>query len=431
MKKTPAKRTQPETIRLTQTFIKRLEPGPRDRDIQDSEVAGLCLRVRASGGMSYSLRYRDEKGKRRRFTLGPARSMTIQQARDISRKILGRVADGENPQDSKRAQRKNLTLAAFLNEHYSPHVASKKSGTEILRAIRKGFAPLLGKRLSEISQLDIERIRRSMVKKGHVPASNRYGGYLRTCLGKAVAWGMLESNPAIGIEHARESDGRVRYLSDDERARLLQALVDRETRTRDERRSANEWRRTRNYPELPDLDDCEFTDYLRPLIVLAMNCGCRRGELFHLEWGDIDFPKRTLTVRPEIAKNGRRRTLPLNGTAHDLLTSWRKQTGGKAFVFPNRKSQPFTTIKTVWLKLMRDAGIKDFRFHDLRHEFASRLAQSGTDLNTIRALLGHSGIDMVLRYSHLTSKELRAAVEGIDKGQPDNVVQFAAENAKE
>ncbi|WP_343239082.1 site-specific integrase [Stenotrophomonas sp.] len=113
-----------------------------------------------------------------------------------------------------------------------------------------------------------------------------------------------------------------------------------------------------------------------------------------------------LTIRPENAKSGRQRHIPLNVEAMEVLQRWARQAGerraGKVF--------DVTDIKKGWGKLIADARIEEFRFHDLRHHFASRLVRAGVDLNTVRELLGHADITMTLRYAHLAPDTLAAAV---------------------
>jgi integrase len=205
----------------------------------------------------------------------------------------------------------------------------------------------------------------------------------------------------------------VRYLSPDEAKRLRAALAARDEARRDERRSANRWRLERGYQTWPEMG--VYTDHLTPLVLLALNTGLRRGELFHLRWRDVVLAGTPqLTVRGEGAKSGQTRYVPLNDEAAMVLTVWRgdAKPAGSALVFPSPldERQPLEDIKKAWLPLMRAAKIAGFRFHDCRHDFASRLVVAGVDLNTVRELLGHADLKMTLRYAHLAPEIKAAAV---------------------
>jgi integrase len=136
-----------------------------------------------------------------------------------------------------------------------------------------------------------------------------------------------------------------------------------------------------------------------------LNTGLRRGELLSLKWTDVDLDARLLTVRAENAKSGRERHVPLNREAHDVLLRWANQTRLQVRVFD------VASVKKSWAALLTTADITCFRFHDLRHHFASKLVRSGVDLNIVRELLGHADIKMTLRYAHLCPATLAAAVE--------------------
>ncbi len=131
------------------------------------------------------------------------------------------------------------------------------------------------------------------------------------------------------------------------------------------------------------------------MVLLAMNTGMRRGEIFDLTWQNVDLKKRNLTVEGVAAKSGHTRHIPLNDEVLGALIAWRNQTNNKHLVFPSPKTKKrFANINNSWEQLRDKAKLKDFRFHDLRHTFASKLVMRGVDLNTVRELLGHASIDM-------------------------------------
>ena len=263
------------------------------------------------------------------------------------------------------------------------------------------------KALDEIRLADVTTWRTNRLKAGKHPATlNRDTNTLKAALQCAVEWELLEQHPLARLKPLKvDKQPVVRYLSTNEERRLLAALKARDDRMRDERSRGNEWRRQRNQELLPEIG--AYADNLTPLVLLALNTGLRRGELWNQTWGDVDLRRRTITVRGEGAKSGQTRHIPLNQTAVETLKAHRGD------VSPIKTVPVFGRheFKKAWHGVLTAAAIKDFRFHDTRHHFASRLAMAGVPLNTIRELLGHSDIKMTQRYSHLAPDNLRAAVE--------------------
>jgi len=147
------------------------------------------------------------------------------------------------------------------------------------------------------------------------------------------------------------------------------------------------------------------------MVLLSINTGIRRGEVFSLRWEHVNFGLKQITITGTNAKSRKTRHIPLNSEALKTLQDWQsQQQSDEHFVFTNHRGRQFTDIKTAWNKLIRDANIQDFRWHDLRHHFASKLAMNGVDLNTIRELLGHSSYKMTLRYAHLSAGHRAEAV---------------------
>ena len=136
-----------------------------------------------------------------------------------------------------------------------------------------------------------------------------------------------------------------------------------------------------------------------------MNTGLRRGELLSLSWTDIDLQEKLLTVRGAFAKSGDTRYVPLNDEVQSLLKNWQKDSIKTERVFPVT-----TSFKTSWAALLERAKVTRFRWHDLRHHFASRLVQAAVPLNTVRELLGHGSLTITLRYAHLAPNQTRDAV---------------------
>lgn len=147
-------------------------------------------------------------------------------------------------------------------------------------------------------------------------------------------------------------------------------------------------------------------------MALALNTGLRRGELFGLRWDDVDFTTNVLTIRH--TKAGRTRHVPMNAEVRTILGALESR-GRSPYVLPSANSarprDAHNFIRRMFTPALKRARIGDFRWHDLRHTFASRLVMCGVDLRSVQELLGHTDIKMTLRYSHLSPAHLLAAVE--------------------
>jgi integrase len=281
---------------------------------------------------------------------------------------------------------------------------------------------LLRRPLSEITTGDLERWRarrellgRSPRKEAKAPSAatiNRDLAALRSAFERAIEWRHITTNPLARYKHGKEDTRAiVRFLSTVEEQRLRIALANRDNVRREARVKANLWRRERGYKEWTAYG--LYTDHLAPLVLLALNTGLRRGELLRLRWAHVNLTRAFLTVEGADAKSGQTRHVPLNSEVLKVLRVWSPDVAAAgAFVFPGADSEtPMQEVKRGWRSLLRKARIEEFRFHDLRHTFASKLVMAGVDLNTVRELLGHSTIGMTLRYAHLGPEHKALAVE--------------------
>ena len=153
-------------------------------------------------------------------------------------------------------------------------------------------------------------------------------------------------------------------------------------------------------------------------VLLSLNTGLRRGELFSLKWKDIDLGGRFLTVTAGNAKTDKTRRIQLNSKAIAVLREWRTASGiSSEHVFAKR-DQAMRDARTSFERLLSDAKITDFTWHDMRHHFASRLVQAGVDLYRVKELLGHSSSRVTERYAHLKPEQLHEAVERLCGPEP-------------
>jgi integrase len=400
----------------------------KNKDIRDVKLTGFAVRCRASGSHSYIVTL----GRGQTRTLGKVATMKPEAAREAAQALLHgiqkkamvigaddlslsrREAREQASNEIKAQASRRLTWKQYLDAHYAPWVeANRKSGAESVSRLRVLFADFDNVPLVGISGFAIEKWRTGRLKAGVKPATvNRDLAGLRGAMTMALRWklGGVKVHPMIDVKAAKiDPFTRKRFLSPDEETRLLAALDARDEQRRAERDRANDWRRARGYDLLPTFG--RYTDHLNPLVRLALHTGCRRGELLALRWSDVNLAGANLTVRADYAKSELSREIPLNTTILDILKTW-KPAGAQPddYVFPGDGGEPMQDIKTAFLRVLKAAKITGFRFHDLRHSFASKLVQAGVDLNTTRELLGHADLTMTLRYAHLAPEHRAAAV---------------------
>ena len=153
----------------------------------------------------------------------------------------------------------------------------------------------------------------------------------------------------------------------------------------------------------------ESAAHLRPVLLVALNTGMRRGEILGLMWRQVDLESRV--VRVERSKSGRVRHIPLNDVLVEVFTRLRSERGEAETVFPYRN------VRTAFEAACRRAGIVGLRFHDLRHTFATRLIKRGVDIITVKELLGHSSVTVTERYTHSFKDQKRSAVDALINGE--------------
>lgn len=391
-------------IKISKATIEGAHPKAKPYEIRGRH--GLILRIQPSGKKTFYCQIR--RGKRER--LGDAEVITLARAEYRSREILNESADFGNA--IKRDPIKS-TLGGFIDAHYAPWVrANRRRGDKCISDLKRCFGSLYAKRLTDITKSDLDRYVASRRNEGRAAATIvRDMNNLRSVFRRAIDAGYLRDNIFKGWEKPKVEDaGVTRYLSADEEKRLRTALRKRDDEARRGRARGNKHRVARGYDLLPEIPKDAYSDHLTPMVLLSINTGLRYGELAGLEWSAVDFRAKVLTVTAKTAKGAKTRHIPLNSEAVDVLARWKGEGAGKGLVFCNPQGARIGTVKTAWLALLTDAGIKDFRWHDLRHTFASKLVQRGVELVVVRDLLGHGDFALTLRYAHLEPKQKADAV---------------------
>jgi integrase len=307
-----------------------------------------------------------------------------QVSKTVAKEVLARKrAEAAEGRYSAPARKPSLLLKDFVEEYFEYYSANRRP-----RSVQRhetswhAVQPVLGtRRLAEISPFDLERYRHQRKQAGvtHVTI-NRELTFLRHLYTMAITWGKAVENPVKQVRFAREDNGRVRMLSLEEEARLL----------------------------------ARCAAHLKPLVITALHTGFRASELLSLTWRDIDSRHRVITVRSAYAKNGESRSIPMNDVLTATLKAGKMEASTEGPVFRTPHGGPYHNFRTAFERAVQHAGLEDFTFHDLRHTFASRLVMAGVDLPTVKDLLGHKGIAMTLRYTHLSTDHKQRAVRALE-----------------
>ncbi len=397
-------------VTITQAVIDRAKPKLKPYEIRDRKLVGFLIRVQPTGKMTYYCEYR----RGGRIKIGPESAYSVKLARILAQQILARYYQGGEPILDVKKDKEITTYRKFLEEHYFEWVeANHNASAATKRCLLVDCAPFLKMRMEDITPQTVEKWRIAKVVSGLSPhTANRSYATLRASLTKAEEWDFIPEHPLRKMKPMKtNSNLKIRFLSGPEEIRLRSALDKRENHLRNQRRNGNQWRNARSKTLLRDLDTNVFVDHLKPMVLVAMNTGIRRGELFSLKWHNIDFERRQLTIEGTNAKSRKTRHIPLNNEAYSVLSSWKKQIRKEgSYVFLSYTGGPFKDVKTAWKRLLLDAEIHDFRWHDIRHHFASKLVIKGAPLNTVRELLGHSSHTMTIRYAHLSARHKADAV---------------------
>lgn len=312
-------------------------------------------------------------GVRHRELVAPNKAL----AETILKKRLVEVAENKHL-DVKNAVR--IKLSAFIEEYKELHLKPNrptwwKSEKHNLRHILNYFGDAY---IHEIKVVDVERFKIDQLAIVSKASVNKALGTLKTMFNKAIEWEKYDGvNPVSKVKMYKLDNQRTRHLEKEEIIRLLTA--------------------------------CD--GHLKNIVEFAINTGMRKGEIFNLKWRDVDLNNGIIHLLK--TKNGDQRQIPINETVRNIFFRVPKNPESP-YVFSSFEGKPFNDIKHSFYTALEKAEIKEFRFHDLRHTFASQLAMSGVDLNTVRELLGHKSMTMTLRYSHLSCDHKKRAVKVLD-----------------
>ncbi len=254
--------------------------------------------------------------------------------------------------------------------------ANKRSWERDQRTLRKHLVPFFGKRrLNQVSSFLVETYKNKRKSEAEPATVNRELALFKYMFNLAIKWGKAHHNPVKEVRLFREERGGIRWLSEEEAEALIRVAG----------------------------------NHLKPILVIALHTGMRRGELLNLRWDNVDLLNRMITI--EHSKGGRVRQIPMTDRVFETLRLVDKS---GEYVFSKKDGSPYGKVQKGFKAAVKRAGIRDCRFHDLRHTFASWLVMKGVPLATVQYYLGHQNIQTTMAYSHLSPDHRREAVRVLD-----------------
>ncbi|HET6420270.1 MAG TPA: tyrosine-type recombinase/integrase [Geobacteraceae bacterium] len=309
-------------------------------------------------------------------------------AKRIFDKLKGEIAEGKW---FERPPGESITFRELMDKYLDEYSVVNKATSSHRRD--KSLAAHLVQFFGDlyVTEISAKAISGYKVKRRKEGASPRTVNYELSLMSHAFniairEWEWLENNPVRNVSKEKEKNFIERWLSLEEENKLLEA--------------SPKW--------------------LQEIISFAISTGLRRGEILGLKWRQIDFNRRTLTIHEQ--KNRGVDTLPLNEAALAVLRARREVSAqGIDYVFCSSSSTPLdgSNVLRAFYIAAEKAGMMGFRFHDLRHTFATRLVQNGVDLYTVQRLGRWKSVQMVMRYAHHHSESLRAGAEVMDRVRKD------------
>jgi len=320
-------------------------------------------------------------------------------AQRIFDKLKGEVAEGTW---FEHLPGEGYTFEDLMKKYMTEYSAVNKAPTSHLRD--ESLNKHLQEHFGEFYLPDItpKMISEYKIKRRNEGASPRTINYELTLMSHAFnlatkEWEIIKDNPVRKVAKEKVRNQIERWLTDDEEKRLMSASP----------------------------------DWLRPIITFAINTGFRESEILGLQWTQIDFSRREITISEQ--KNDQTDTLPLNdATMKVLKEKWNNHQKEVEYVFPSQSNTRISNrnLFRAFESAKKSAGIKNFRFHDLRHTFATRLVRSGVDIYAVQKLGRWKTLSMVTRYGHYDTDSLRSSIEVMDKVEKQISTNLAHDQKK-
>ncbi|ABE29330.1 phage integrase family protein [Paraburkholderia xenovorans LB400] len=440
-------------INLTRELLDSIRKSGSDgkhRELADIQK-GFGARITPNGAISFYYRYTGSNGRHRRQTIGAYPAMTVSEAR---RRALELTQEVEHSNDTaseivrkrERAHRTEHaakvvpTIDGFIDGHYGKRLratikTAPRTITE-LRKLGKAFPGTLNRisvqQVLEWAYAELEK----EVGEDRImcPASvRRKLTSLRGLFSHAIRLDFITANPVAEVMDDNkalfdEGEGRDQWLRPDMEIRLRAALDAREARLRKSHAQIDSDARC----DIVYGPDAAYVDHVKPAVLVALGTGLRRGEQMQLQWPDVDFDNERIRVRKATSKGDRTRYVPMCDEVIQVLKAWKAQTCSgpvqPILVFGNALGEVRREIGP-YRHVLAEAKIDSFTWHDLRHSFATRLAQHGVPIERIGKWLGHSSLQQTMRYAHHCPEQQRHDIRALDRASAAAATAHAAQVA--
>lgn len=369
----------------------------------DTRCPALAVRVSDTGSKTF-LVYKWSDGIPIKRTIGKWPHLTIESARETAAEIAVALNAGNDPLELRKKKREEITLGQLFDFYFDLYAKNRcNTAREIKLDFHRYFGDWLPRRVSTIKKIDVQGRINHLARGGHFHRANRGHDSLRAVFSWGIKQGLFEGqNPCIGISRFK-TQSRQRFITPDEFESFMEALR------------------------------VEKNIKLRDYFYLSLFTGARQANVLSMRWDQIDFSLATWTI-PR-TKNGESHTVPLTALAIDILQRRHEERGDCPWVFPGYGVKGhLVEPKAAWDRILRVAGIKDLRVHDLRRTLGSYMAMSNQSLQLIGKALGHRSATSTLIYARMTHDPVRNAMEiaqqrmlmvaGLGPKQDDNIVQF-------
>ena len=369
---------------FTRSKLAELVPLPSGKRAYyyDTKVPGFCVLVTGTGHKSFYL-YKKIQRHAERLFIGKVADVKLEVARGRATEMNGLIAQGINPQETRKAKLGEPTLKDLFAEYRDRHLRPYRRPKTSVEADRQ-FSVYLkrwhNRQLSSIQRREVQSLHSQIGKENGQYQANRVLTLLNAMFNKAKAWGLFAGdNPAEGVERFPERS-RERFLQRDEVQRLGAAL------------------------------DEEPNTIARDCLRLCLLTGARRSNVQAMAWKDLDFERAEWRI-PD-TKSGEPQTVTLTVRALTILQHRLDDQEHPTWVFPGSgKSGHIVELKSVWSRLLKRAEIEDLRIHDLRRTAGSWQAITGASLPIIGKSLGHRTSSATQVYSRLTQDPVRESME--------------------
>ena len=375
-------------IKLTTDFIENhltCPPDKRKIEYVDSGGTGFYIAVQqtSQGTGTYYLRYKNADGKTCHQKIGRSSDISLADARSKAKQLKSEVQLGYDPRAEAKAKKAIPTYADFMLNQYMPYVKSRKrSWKKDESLLRCHILDVFGsKRLNQISKVQVQLFHTMLREEKGLSAAqcDHNLKLMRSSLNLAVDWDTIDKNPISRIKLFKEDNRVEHYLNDEELQRFISVL---------------------------DTDSNVMVCNIAKFLLMT---GCRLNEALSATWNNVDEKNRVWIIPALQSKSKKIRSVPLNDSALTVLKSLGTENEFEHLFINLRRGERYYNIHKTWDRLRNEAGLPHLRLHDLRHQYASLLVNSGRSLPEIQAILGHADFKTTQRYTHLSSKSLQEA----------------------